>query len=451
MIEILAELTKGGEFNSGHVKTNKAQLHSKEIRYPKRYNKKILSKNGMRLLNHCVLVKSNQVKTTGVGEFSKNIVWAGGVNPRKNDIEKSLKEHGFQLKHTPIALYTEDNETYFVIDGATRFNYLRELDHQNIIADIYTRREGADDMQVEIGVGLIQTQSNLDREVAGKVTDKDIIVNLHNYMKRGHIPCNNLNEPSLVHTIGFVEKFYEGHVKHQKKIERLAKRAVDTYAQNTKRLVWADSKDVEDWLGRKSKASSKNLSSYFDNNEDLADDFGTKQAIKGSKNKFVDIPPQYDSDGRVTPGIKYLILDTSQARRSVASVCRALKEHPDTEIRMIIYLKQVTDYENPVAQFNSEINGFIDDYYSQINDIRVHLFNGAPVIGGPVIYGALPSLESAHNIEELIFLDPSTKQWYQKNPKIDNVNNISSFDLLNSIHYTDVVASTNDEEEEVNT
>ena len=35
-------------------------------------------------------------------------------------------------------------------------------------------------------------------------------------------------------------------------------------------------------LEEKDKASSKQVG-YFDNIEDLADDFGTKQAIKGSK------------------------------------------------------------------------------------------------------------------------------------------------------------------------
>ena len=67
-----------------------------------------------------------------------------------------------------------------------------------------------------------------------------------------------------------------------------------------------------------------------------------------------------------------------------------------------------------------------------------------------IFYGALPSLESAHNIEELILRDQATGQWYQKNPKIDNTNNISSFDLLNSIHYNDVILPSEEEKEEEN-
>ena len=445
--DVLAELGENQVFTEEHAETNRQQLHNKEIRYPKRYNVKHLSSTGLKLIGHCCLVDVDKIKMTDIGDFSRNIVWAGGVNPKRNDIEKSLKEHDFQLTHTPIALYQNPgSDEYLIVDGATRFAYMAKIGQLNVIADVYGREKDADDKTVEKGLGLIQTQANLNREVAGKVTDRDIVINVHSYIKRGYIRCNNLNEPSLVEIINFVTEFYDGHLKSQKKIENLAKLASDTYAQNTQRLVWQDSKDVSAWLGVKTK-SSKNISSYFDDHEDLAENFGTKQAIKGSRNKFVDIPPQYDNDGRVTEGIKYLTFDTSQVRRAISTVCRTWRENPDTEIRIILYVKQITDYENPVAQFNSEINGFTKDYNSQLSDIRGCLFNNQPVVGGAKFYGALPSLESAHNTAELIFRDQNTGQWFQKNPKTNNPNNISSFDLLNSINYDNVVTSTNEEEE----
>ena len=103
--DVLAELGENQVFTEEHAETNRQQLHNKEIRYPKRYNVKHLSSTGLKLIGHCCLVDVDKIKMTDIGDFSRNIVWAGGVNPKRNDIEKSLKEHDFQLTHTPIALY----------------------------------------------------------------------------------------------------------------------------------------------------------------------------------------------------------------------------------------------------------------------------------------------------------------------------------------------------------
>ena len=60
-----------------------------------------------------------------------------------------------------------------------------------------------------------------------------------------------------------------------------------------------------------------------------------------------------------------------------------------------------------------------------MNDIRVHCSMELLLVGR--FLWCFAFIESAHNIEELIFRDQNTGNGIRKIQNVDNVNNISSF------------------------
>ena len=166
----------------------KEYLEKKEKRFPHRYDETYLQKSGLRLSEHCAILNKEDIVVEKPGHFTNNLVWAGGINNKFNDIKKSLSEDGYELSHIPPAVYFDKKEKkYQLVDGRTRFKILENYDISNIIVDIYEKIEGASEKTVELGCGRLQTQSNLGREIAGKVTDKDIISNVHSWIESGFI------------------------------------------------------------------------------------------------------------------------------------------------------------------------------------------------------------------------------------------------------------------------
>ena len=430
-------------FTKDHSNILVEYLREKEKRFPQRYSVEHLKVGGLKLSKHCELLEKKYIVVEEAGHFTNNLVWAGGVNNNINDIKNSLSENGFELTHPPIAVYFDSKTNkYHLIDGRTRFKFLNnDYSIENVIVDVYEKLPSASERVVELGCGKLQAQANLNREIAGKVTDKDVISNVHSWIARGFIKKENAPnkkqddlEPDLTSIIEFLNDFYNPlYTTSNKKIENLAKAAKDTYNQNTKRLVWTDVKDVQKWLGVDRK---KNI--QLDEENEVVDEFdeayGTFQAIRASDNCYVDIP--YDPKTK-RRGITHLEIDTTQARRTVAAAANHARMNPNCEIRLIAYVKQITDYENPIQQFNNETRRFVNTFKETLTKISECYFNGAPVIGETVkIYGVAPSLRDVHNLKELILYDDKHDVFYQKNGK--SFNGISSHDLLNTVGIDDI-------------
>ena len=423
----------------------KEYLEKKEKRFPHRYDETYLQKSGLRLSEHCAILNKEDIVVEKPGHFTNNLVWAGGINNKFNDIKKSLSEDGYELSHIPPAVYFDKKEKkYQLVDGRTRFKILENYDISNIIVDIYEKIEGASEKTVELGCGRLQTQSNLGREIAGKVTDKDIISNVHSWIESGFIKKEDSTtkkeedkQPDLTSIIEFINDFYNPlHVKSSKKINNLANAARDTYGQNTKRIVWIDVKDVQTWLG-----VDKRTNTRIPNSQRPPEDLDNPM---DNKNSYVDSFPDGATHSR---GTCYLEIDTTQARRAVAAAANHARLNPNCDIRIIIYFKQITDNENPAIAYNREITKFVRTFYGTLNQISECYFNKVtPLVDVVSIYGAVPSLKEYHNTKELILLNSasvgttgSNPKWFQKNPL--KLNGISSYDLLNTI-------SINNNEEE---
>ena len=432
----------------------KEYLEKKEKRFPQRYDEAYLQKSGLRLSEHCAILNKEDIVVEKPGHFTNNLVWAGGINNKFNDIKKSLAEDGYELYHIPPAVYFDKkSKKYQLVDGRTRFKILEGYDISNIIVDIYEKIEGASDKDVELGCGRLQTQSNLGREIAGKVTDKDIISNVHSWIEKGYIKKEDSTtkkeedkQPDLGSIIEFINDFYNPlHIKSSKRITNLANAARDTYGQNTKRFVWIDVKDVHAWLGVDKKRNEElplpEVPDKFD------EKLGTVEAIRATDNCYVDVFP----DGKTTKrGLCYLEIDTTQARRAVAAAANHARLNPNCDIRIIIYVKQITDYENPAIQYSREITRFVRTFYNTLNQISECYFNKTtPILDVVKIHGAVPSLREYHTIDQLILLDQSSvgttgfnPKWYQREKK--DFNGMSSYDILN---ITSI--NNNDEEDDV--
>lgn len=443
-------------FTESHQNTLREYLEKKEKRFPHRYDEAHLKKGGLRLFAHCAILNKSEIVTEQAGHFTNNLVWAGGINNKYNDIKKSLNEDGYELSHMPPAVYLDKKDNkYYLIDGRTRFKILSNYDISNIIVDVYVREDGASDHDVILGCGRLQTQSNLGREVAGKVTDKDIISNVHTWTKRGFIKLEESTtkreedkQPDLTSIINFIYDFYSPlHIKSAKKINSLALAARDTYGQNTKRLVWIDVKDVHAWLGVDKKNNT--VLPEVTLPDELDESFATKEACRATDNFYVDVFP----DGKTTKrGTCYMEMDTSQARRAVAAAANHARQNPNCNIRIILFVKHITSNEHPAIEYNQEITKFVRTFYGTLNQISECYFNKAiPLLDSVSIYGAVPSLKDYHNTNELILLDQSSvgttgrnPKWYQRNPK--SFNGVSSYDILNTIHSNDNL----DEDNEIN-
>ena len=122
----------------------------------------------------------------------------------------------------------------------------------------------------------------------------------------------------------------------------------------------------------------------------------------------------YDNDGNLTSrGIIYPVFETSEYRRCLPAATATADANPDSDVRVILYKQYIKAVDAP-ENFMETLHSVKNYWDSQLAKYSTVHFNGAKIRRGNChLYGAVPSLRSLHDLNELIFVKPNG-EWEQK-------------------------------------
>jgi len=357
------------------------------------YDVNVLEAKNLVLTQPSALVDMNKIIVEGSTDVSQNHVWRGKLNPEIDNLHRKL-ERGWELWRPPIILHKTDDEKYTVVDGRTRLIYLREIGHQNVIADILETKDHESD--VETSIDDMQMKGNISgHDTRGKANKEDAITFLQSQMTKGRIKKDSHGNPHYAQTVNVAQDVFGDYFTS------------DTLSEIVNKAMFT-------WPG-----ASFNIRCFKD-----------KAAVRhwatSDGRHYKDLAPDVAANGEVVRrGIHYFYYDVSQPRNFVKSLADDLDKYPfeQYEYRVLLFQK-IPESVNTISKFNKNRDGFISDVNGILTKISKCWFNSAPVnlFNNPniAIYGMASSIGEVHNLDELILFnnhdDNSKPTWYQKNP-----------------------------------
>lgn len=382
-----------GLFTEEDASISREHYPVRKVSHHEFYDENVLEAKNLALTQPSALVDMNKIKVEGTTDVSQNHVWKGKLNPEIDNLHRKL-ERGWELWRPPIILHKTDDGEYRVVDGRTRLIYLREIGHQNIIADILESRDR--DSDVEASIDDMQMKGNISgHDTRGKATKEDAITFLQSQMTKRRIKKDSHGNPDYAQTVNIAQDVFG-----------------DYFPSST--LTEIVDKAMFTWPG-----ASFNIRCFKDK-------AAVKQWATSDGRHYKDLAPDVAANGEVVRrGIHYFFHDVGQPRNFVKALADALDKYPfeQYEIRVLLFLR-TPESVNTVSRFNRSRDAFISEVSSILHKISRCWFNNASVnlFNNPniEIYGMASSIGEVHNLDELILFnnhdDNSKPTWYQKNP-----------------------------------
>ena len=385
---IAIPLQQGGSFTEAQAEYNKKLVHPEA--FPHLYGDRLFKP--LKLVDRCKLVDVKDIKETIPGETDVNTAWAKDGNDKFAQIRTSIESFGLRLIHPPIALYTPQSTSVSLkANGTTRNKILGMWEYTNRICDIY---EGDHDNysqdQIDDARAKFSQSSNLQGyDPHGTTDNEDLVQGCLFAIQCGwiHKDDNGVPLETGPHSVtARIDDICGNYKLTQKPKEILVARIVaQTDEVLTGKRFWASSGDVERFI----------------------------VSGKGGMN-FVSINPKYDNNGNlISRGIIYVVFETSEYRRCLPAATATADANPDSDVRVILY-KQYIKAQDAATNYMETLDSVKNYWDSQLAKYSTVHFNGAKVRRGNChIYGAVPSLRSLHDLDELVFLKPNG-EWEQK-------------------------------------
>ena len=290
-------------------------------------------------------------------------------NPSINDVKRSIQEQGYKLNKEMPVLYKNPDGTYDIITGNTRYWVLEQFNFTNLIAYVYEGISNSNTKGIELDKRELSVVLNPAEDPSEPASMEDVI-------QYGLAVCNanviDVNSPTAFDQI-------------KKKIAR------STFA-----IQLSDSK----------------VSYCVATIMNRADGYAGEEIVPLNNieaNKWI-----YDAKLINIPNkVRYIVKSYDMVRSNVVEAIQEAAQYPNEEVRLIIHGGILggnpgTTWENRVTKFWYRKNEILNDFQQVI-------FGGKTKdIQNFVLYGAIPQVESMHDLNKLVLFNQRNGSLYQK-------------------------------------
>ena len=304
------------------------------------------------------LVPIDDVKWRGGQHQTYKTRYQGG-NPARKDISNSIHQ-GFKLK-LPGIMLERKSDGYYCLTGHTRYRILEDMGVQNIIATVF-------EIPNESDASLFALKLNPKQDPSGPMTLYDVEQECLNALLNGWIKPKSSHYTDVIDAIG--ERFNDicGGYFTKGAREGAILRVYNQSSSNPGDIVsWDSQTQLADWM---------------------------------SDNKYVN-----------TNEVIYLVASASTVSKTITRAAKLAVENIGKEIRVVIQTGTL-DSGNLKESYDNRVETFLSTWQSDIENIRATFFalsnekgcnikHQVSLSNNIVLYGALPALNSYHNLKKI--------------------------------------------------
>jgi len=311
--------------------------------------------------------------------FSQN-ARRGGKNPRFKDIQRSIQNFGYKLKHVAIAVFRDENGILWYINGRTRVQILDLAGFKNLIVNIYEAREGFTTDQILSDLSIFACSCNAYTDPSGDLQLEDVYREICHAIDKGWLgDYFNLTDNERLEAIGQrIASICGDGIFTDVKRSSLQFRIHNQYNPDCKILSWSLPTEHKAWM---------------------------------LKNNYVDVPPVYKDKAKNSLsklGIKWIVVSSSTGDKSFMSAVESAVDNPDYKIRVVMHTGTITDYDVEEG-YRNKVSAFRDFWSKRLLQLGAALFHGETASQHRVcLWGAIPAIESLHDLTKIVKFVGST-------------------------------------------
>jgi hypothetical protein len=292
-----------------------------------------------------------------------------GRSPSINDVKRSIQEQGYKLNKEMPVLYKNPDGTYDIITGNTRYWVLEQFNFTNLIAYVYEGISNSNTKGIELDKRELSVVLNPAEDPSEPASMEDVI-------QYGLAVCNakviDVNSPSAFDQI-------------KKKIAR------STFAI---------------------QLSESKVSYCVATIMNRADGYAGEEIVPLNNveaNKWV-----HDAKFKNIPNkVRYIVKSYDMVRANVVEAIQEAAQFPNEEVRLIIHGGILGG--NPGSTWENRVTKFWYKKNEILNDFQQVIFGGKTKdIQNFVLYGAIPQVESMHDLNKLVLFNQRNGSLYQK-------------------------------------
>jgi hypothetical protein len=296
-------------------------------------------------------------------------------NPSINAVKRSIREQGYKLKQELPVLHKNPDGTYDIITGNTRCWVLDQYNFTNMIAYVYESKKVSN----TIGIRLDKRELSV---VLNPANDPSEPGSMEDVIQYGVDVCNSnvidVNSPTAFDQIKkkirrstFAISLSEQKISYC--VATIMNRA-DGYSGET--IVPLHNVEASNWMQKPTTSSNR---------------------------KYVNIPGQ----------VRYVVKSYDMVRANVVEAIQEAAQFPNEEIRLVIHGGILGG--NPGSTWENRVTKFWYKKNEILNDFQQVIFGGkTKKIQNFVLYGAIPQVESMHDLDRLVLFNQRNGSLYQK-------------------------------------
>ena len=373
MSDIYIDLNSIKEFTKDHLETYK-RLNPEEA-YPWLFGDELPESLYVITTD---LVDFNDVNwlDSGTGVATQG-VRAGGKNLKEKEIARDITNFGFKLTQPAISVLQKPINEIIPLNGRTRRGICaKSYPHlKNFIGIIYgvkpeyVNPDGSLTSQAESDISIFGCASNAYTDPAGELSKEDVVREVKTAI------TNKWIGKTITEIQNRVDKLCGKGVFTDRTRSDLSYRIFNQYAVGNTVLPW-DIANVKLW---------RKKNNLLDVNWDIPKKVGKTL---------------YD-------GIIYVVVSSETLEKSVGTVARTAKDNSTKLIRVVIHTGVLKGFDEE-TNYYGKVENFRKTWQNHLNDIAFAFFNGGPALFDRVeLYGALPAIESVHDLTKIVKFVPS--------------------------------------------
>lgn len=333
----VVKLKRNGSFTDEHLESVKAYL--RKDAFPQFYTN--VEFKSLEFIGTFLYDESSMIACRQGQQYTRY----NGFNPKYDDLKLDLTENGWQLYQKPISLRRLPDGTLVFLDGRTKDSILREMKFKNRIVNVYEISDEEEELFCE------RLNAGEDNPPAGLMLEQDLVGMLHRQIKNGFIELDIDDiRDNIAKACG---KGRFSAEKREKLAWQVYHHEVSTQNNSCLPQSWTGGeKQVTDWL---------------------------------KTNNYIDV-------GKVV----YLPYSSTSTPKAIMAAASAVIKNPGKEIRVVIYVRNLTGYDLKKAYINAILK-FKAEWKRYLGELCIAFFDGTPFTDVPVkLYGCVPS-----NIEDV--------------------------------------------------
>tara|TARA_B100001094_G_C18101723_1_gene756121 strand:- start:86 stop:1276 length:1191 start_codon:yes stop_codon:yes gene_type:complete len=372
-------LKSNGHFTEENLDTVKNLLDWKRI-YPEVFGDKLPDPI---YFSHFEILPFNLV------DWSHQKYRVGGMIRKTKlvDIQQNIERNGFKLKYPAMAWFEWSPGSYDIITGNSRGQIVSStpFNMKDGIIAIFKAKKGYTKAQIEDALSMCGLRFNSIHDPAEPLSKEDVKRNVTLAVQR-YIDTNG--EAGIPNTIEAIENRVdyvcgEGVFQPSTR-QNLVFEIYNTFNPHDIIVPWSTKKEAR-----------YVISSFMKNV------------------KFVD-----------TDKVKYVPVAHDRERAAFDLATAKAVKFPDAEIRIVIHTSTLSGYDLETT-YRDRINKFVTLFERlEANSCRAYFGKNVPPKSRIKIYGAFPAIGRIHDLENPLFFNSRTREFYQKD--MDN-----SFSLSN--------------------